>query len=74
MQKICVSEFVVRGMRNWRGVASGCSHQNGCVSRAGLKRDLAESQGGGACGVWVEHDGELAVNMVGQEAVIRKHE
>ena len=40
----------------------------------GTQLELAESQGGGACGVWVEHDGELAVNMVGQEAVIRKHE
>jgi len=35
---------------------------------------LDESRDGGACGVWVEHDGTLAVELVGRETTIRKHE
>lgn len=40
----------------------------------GTPLELGESSGGGACGVWVEHDGTRSVAMVGQEAVTRKHE
>jgi hypothetical protein len=36
--------------------------------------ELDTSQGGGSCGVWVERDGEQVVEMVGQEAIVRKHE
>jgi ectoine hydroxylase-related dioxygenase (phytanoyl-CoA dioxygenase family) len=37
-----------------------------------LEIDIA--QGGGACGVWAEQDGELVVEMVGVEGIVRKHE
>jgi ectoine hydroxylase-related dioxygenase (phytanoyl-CoA dioxygenase family) len=40
----------------------------------GQPLELAVSQGGGACGVWVERDGQPAVELVGQETVSRKHE
>ena len=40
----------------------------------GTPLELKESVGGGACGVWVEQDGEPSVAMVGQETVSRKHE
>jgi len=40
----------------------------------GTSLELDESLGGGACGVWAEHDGVPVVEMVGQETVIRKHE
>lgn len=40
----------------------------------GTPLELAESPGGGACGVWVERDGRPVVEMSGQEAVSRKHE
>ena len=40
----------------------------------GRPLELAVSQGGGACGVWVERDGQPTVELVGQETVSRKHE
>jgi ectoine hydroxylase-related dioxygenase (phytanoyl-CoA dioxygenase family) len=40
----------------------------------GTLLELDESQGGGACGVWVERDGAPMVEMSGQEAIVRKHE
>ncbi len=40
----------------------------------GTPLELAISQGGGACGVWVEHDGRHVVEMAGHEGVVRKHE
>jgi ectoine hydroxylase-related dioxygenase (phytanoyl-CoA dioxygenase family) len=40
----------------------------------GTPLELAESQGGGACGVWVERDGAHTVEMAGQESISRKHE
>jgi len=40
----------------------------------GTPLELATSAGGGSCGVWVERDDGLAVEMVGQEGVVRKHE
>jgi phytanoyl-CoA hydroxylase len=40
----------------------------------GRPLELAVSQGGGACGVWVERDGQPEVEMIGQETVSRKHE
>jgi len=40
----------------------------------GRPLDLAISQGGGACGVWVERDGQHTVELIGEETVSRKHE
>ena len=40
----------------------------------GQPLELAVSQGGGACGVWVERDGVPAIEVAGRETVIRKHE
>jgi phytanoyl-CoA hydroxylase len=40
----------------------------------GTPLELATSQGGGACGVWVERDGAPVVELTGQEGVVRKHE
>jgi len=40
----------------------------------GTPLELAQSGTGGACGVWVERDGERVVELVGQETVSRKHE
>jgi phytanoyl-CoA hydroxylase len=40
----------------------------------GQPLELAVSQGGGACGVWVERDGQQVVELSGQEIVNRKHE
>lgn len=40
----------------------------------GQPLELAVSPGGGACGVWVEHDGHLVAELVGQQTVTRKHE
>jgi phytanoyl-CoA hydroxylase len=40
----------------------------------GTPLELDISQGGGACGVWVEQDGEHVVAMAGVEGVVRKHE
>jgi ectoine hydroxylase-related dioxygenase (phytanoyl-CoA dioxygenase family) len=40
----------------------------------GQPLELAVSQGGGACGMWVERDGRQMVELVGQEIVSRKHE
>jgi hypothetical protein len=36
--------------------------------------ELATSQGGGSCGVWVDHAGQAVIEMTGIEAVTRKHE
>ncbi len=36
--------------------------------------DLGVSEGGGACGVWVQQDGAPMIELVGQESVSRKHE
>jgi ectoine hydroxylase-related dioxygenase (phytanoyl-CoA dioxygenase family) len=36
--------------------------------------NLAKSQDGSACGVWVERDGTPVIEVAGQEAVRRKHE
>jgi len=40
----------------------------------GAPLELETAQGGGTCGVWVEHDGGQVVEMIGQEGVVRKHE
>lgn len=40
----------------------------------GTTVEIDISQGGGTCGVWVDHDGEHAIAMTGDEAVVRKHE
>src|SRR3954451_5512744 len=40
----------------------------------GTPLELDESAGGSTCGVWVDHDGEQVVEMVGEESVTRKHE
>jgi len=40
----------------------------------GTPLELVQSGSGGACGVWVERDGERVVELVGQETVSRKHE
>jgi ectoine hydroxylase-related dioxygenase (phytanoyl-CoA dioxygenase family) len=40
----------------------------------GRPLELTVSQGGGACGVWVERDGQQMVELVGQETISRKHE
>jgi ectoine hydroxylase-related dioxygenase (phytanoyl-CoA dioxygenase family) len=40
----------------------------------GRPLELAISQGGGACGVWVERDGQQMIELAGQETISRKHE
>jgi hypothetical protein len=40
----------------------------------GTPLELDVSQSGGACGVWVERDGQPVAELVGQELVSRKHE
>jgi ectoine hydroxylase-related dioxygenase (phytanoyl-CoA dioxygenase family) len=40
----------------------------------GRPLELEVSQGGGACGVWVERGGQQVVELTGQETVSRKHE
>jgi hypothetical protein len=40
----------------------------------GTPLEIARSERGGACGVWVERDGERVVELIGQETVSRKHE
>jgi hypothetical protein len=40
----------------------------------GTPLELATSEQGGACGVWVERDGVSVVEMIGREAIVRKHE
>jgi phytanoyl-CoA hydroxylase len=40
----------------------------------GTPLTLERSPDGGACGVWVERDGEPAVELVGTESIVRKHE
>ena len=40
----------------------------------GRPLELAISQGGGACGVWVERDGQPQIELAGYEGVTRKHE
>jgi len=40
----------------------------------GTPLTLERSPDGGACGVWVDHDGAPAVELIGQEAIVRKHE
>jgi ectoine hydroxylase-related dioxygenase (phytanoyl-CoA dioxygenase family) len=40
----------------------------------GTPLELELAQGGGACGVWAEHDGTPVIEMVGAETVVRKHE
>jgi ectoine hydroxylase-related dioxygenase (phytanoyl-CoA dioxygenase family) len=40
----------------------------------GTPLSLEAAEGGGSCGVWVEHDGELAIEMSGSEGLVRKHE
>lgn len=40
----------------------------------GRPLELAVSQGGGACGVWVERDGQPQIELAGHEGVTRKHE
>lgn len=42
------------------------------MDRTPLELDVA--QGGGECGVWADHDGELVIEMAGVEGVVRKHE
>jgi ectoine hydroxylase-related dioxygenase (phytanoyl-CoA dioxygenase family) len=40
----------------------------------GTPLTLERSPDGGACGVWVERDGAPAVELVGTESIVRKHE
>ena len=40
----------------------------------GRPLELAISQGGGACGVWVERNGQPTIELAGLETVSRKHE
>ncbi|HEU5086116.1 MAG TPA: phytanoyl-CoA dioxygenase family protein [Roseiflexaceae bacterium] len=40
----------------------------------GTPLTLDVAQGGGACGVWVEGEDEPAIEMVGSEGIVRKHE
>lgn len=40
----------------------------------GTSLELDVSEGGGACGEWVEQNGDLVVAMTGQHVVSRKHE
>lgn len=40
----------------------------------GTELELGISQGGGTCGVWAEQEGELVIELSGQEGVSRKHE
>ena len=40
----------------------------------GRPLELGVSEGGGACGEWIEKDGALALAVAGVETVIRKHE
>lgn len=40
----------------------------------GRPLELEVSQGGGACGVWVERDGQPQIELAGREGVSRKHE
>jgi phytanoyl-CoA hydroxylase len=40
----------------------------------GTPLELADSSGGGECGVWVERDGELVAELAGRHTVTRKHE
>ena len=40
----------------------------------GRPLELGVSEGGGACGEWIEKDGALALAIAGVETVIRKHE
>jgi ectoine hydroxylase-related dioxygenase (phytanoyl-CoA dioxygenase family) len=40
----------------------------------GTPVELAASPGGGPCGEWVDHDGELVIAMIGQHTITRKHE
>jgi phytanoyl-CoA hydroxylase len=40
----------------------------------GTPLELDVSEGGGACGVWAEQDGELAIAMTGHQTITRKHE
>ena len=40
----------------------------------GSEVELGASQGGGACGVWVDQEGRPAIELVGEESVRRKHE
>jgi phytanoyl-CoA hydroxylase len=40
----------------------------------GTPLELNKSEGGGACGVWVDQDGRPAIEMRGEEAVRRRHE
>jgi hypothetical protein len=39
----------------------------------GTQLELDVSDGGGACGEWTEHNGDLVVTMSGQQVVSRKH-
>jgi ectoine hydroxylase-related dioxygenase (phytanoyl-CoA dioxygenase family) len=57
----------------------GSAEQVGTFYHPALRMDgspltLDVSQGGGACGVWVERDGAAVVEMVGEETIVRKHE
>jgi hypothetical protein len=57
----------------------GSAEQVGTFYHPALRMDgspltLDVSQGGGACGVWVERDGATVVEMVGEETIARKHE
>jgi hypothetical protein len=40
----------------------------------GTPLTLKTSEGGGACGVWVEQQGAARIEMTGQEGTRRKHE
>jgi ectoine hydroxylase-related dioxygenase (phytanoyl-CoA dioxygenase family) len=40
----------------------------------GTPVELEVSPGGGACGVWVEREGKMVMEMTGEEATYRRHE
>lgn len=40
----------------------------------GTPLEINVAEGGGSCGVWSEQEGELVVEMVGVETLVRKHE
>jgi phytanoyl-CoA hydroxylase len=50
------------------------AHYHPALRMDGTHLELEVSEGGGACGEWVEQDGDLVVAMTGQHAVSCKHE
>lgn len=57
----------------------GIAEQVSGFHREALRMDrtpayLDESAGGGACGVWVDQDGQPVIEMAGEQLISRKHE